>query len=667
MPNILDPNAQDRPHTKDGVTRKVYDYEYPLDLKLRPGSELHEKIKSKLLRRARDSRDKIKPKYDIWEKIDKSLTAYIPPNALDSKGRVTSETPIVIPVTYSTLETLLTYLTTAFLQKPIFKYVGVGPEDRLGAMLLEKVIDNQCCKYRCGLSLHTMFRDALAYGIGAVHPVWKQNWGRRMRKQDSGFFNKISGLFQKTGVERSTQKDLLYEGNALENIDPYMLLPDPNVPIHEVQKGEFIGWMDRDNYYSLLEREGNAENDLFNVKYLRHIDGKSTLIYDFSSDMSYKYDTTPATSTSPVDVIYMYVNLVPKEWGLGDEEYPEKWLFILAGDEVIISAKPLGLNHNMFPVSITAPDFDGYSTTPTSRLEVVYPLQETMDWLFSSHMANVRKGINDMLIVDPSLININDLQSPEPGKLIRTRRSAWGRGVEGAVKQLGVSDITRGNIQDSQYLSDLINRVSAASDSLQGMTYNRGEAKSASEMNSAKSGALSRLEKMAKIISMQALQDIGYMFASHTQQLMSEDQYVDINGRWGEDLAKVYGGDVGQAKVSPLDLVIDYDVLPYDGSMPGAEPVELWTQLFQIMGQSPEIAQQFDMPKIFKHIAYQMGAKDVEGFAKAVQPVPQQAQVMPDEQVQEEADKGNLQPVQPQQAAEMMAAMQKGGGDKGGY
>ena len=115
MPNILDPNAQDRPHQKDGVTRKVYDYEYPLDMKLRPGSELHEKIKSKLLRRARDSRDKIKVKYDTWEKIDKSLTAYVPPSALDSKSRITSETPVVVPVTYSTLETLLTYLTTAFL------------------------------------------------------------------------------------------------------------------------------------------------------------------------------------------------------------------------------------------------------------------------------------------------------------------------------------------------------------------------------------------------------------------------------------------------------------------------------------------------------------------------------------------------------------------------
>jgi hypothetical protein len=51
-----------------------------------------------------------------------------------------------------------------------------------------------------------------------------------------------------------------------------------------------------------------------------------------------------------------------------------------------------------------------------------------------------------MLIVDPSLINMADLEDPKPGKLIRMRRAAWGRGVENAVKQLNVNDITRQHI-----------------------------------------------------------------------------------------------------------------------------------------------------------------------------------------------------------------------------
>ena len=39
-----------------------------------------------------------------------------------------------------------------------------------------------------------------------------------------------------------------------------------------------------------------------------------------------------------------------------------------------------------------------------------------------------------MLVVDPYLVNINDLKDPQPGKLIRLRRPAWGRGVDKVVQ-----------------------------------------------------------------------------------------------------------------------------------------------------------------------------------------------------------------------------------------
>tara|TARA_Y100000593_G_scaffold4160_1_gene8231 strand:- start:3174 stop:5156 length:1983 start_codon:yes stop_codon:yes gene_type:complete len=643
MPNILDPNSStETDATKTNWTDINHDYEYPdpLGSKFKPGTKVHDRLVRKLLRRARDSRDKMQVKYKKWERIDKALKAYQSDETLDSNNRVDADTPITVPVLYSTLETLLTYLTKAFLQMPIFKYRAVGPEDRLGSILLEKLIENQCNHSKVGLAMHTLFRDSLVYGVGIVSPTWETKYGYKAVKSRTGFISRMTSAFEATGFEKATTRKLVYEGNALQNIDPYMYLPDPNVPIHKVQEGEWVGWVDRNNYYSLLELEGEDDSDFFNVKYLKNMDGKSTLIYDLDQASGTKYDANPATTSSPVDLVYLYVNLIPEDWGLGDGEYPEKWLFILAGDEVIISAKPLGLNHEMFPVCVAAPDFDGYSTTPNSRIEVVYPLQETMDWLFSSHMANVRKSLNDMLIVDPSMININDLQSPEPGKLIRTRRSAWGRGVENSVKQLNVTDITKGNIADSQFLSDLINRVSAASDSLQGMTYNKGEAKSAAESTAARAGAVSRLDKMAQVISMQCLQDIGYMFASHTQQLMSEETYIEVMGRWEEELKKTYGFDDQQARVSPLDILIDFDVVPYDGAMPGAEPTDLWVQLYQILAQNQEVAQQFDMVKIFKHIAYQMGAKGIDEFAKRMASAPNPQSMASDEQAVMEAAVG---------------------------
>jgi hypothetical protein len=120
----------------------------------------------------------------------------------------------------------------------------------------------------------------------------------------------------------------------------------------------------------------------------------------------------------------MYVNLIPSEWELGSSDYPEKWFFKVAADDVIISCHRANHHHGLYPMAVASSEYDGYSMTPISRLEILKGLQGVLDWLFNSHVANVRKAINDVLIVDPYLVNINDLKDPEPGKLVRLRRPA---------------------------------------------------------------------------------------------------------------------------------------------------------------------------------------------------------------------------------------------------
>ena len=651
MPIYFDPQDTENKKNQKDLRDVSYEYDYPLEKDLRPGTKSHDELVDMVMKRATESRHNMEVRYDSWRAVDRTLTAYIRPEDKDASENVNASAPVLVPVSYATLETLLTYMTTAFLQEPIFRYQGVGPEDTIGAILLEKVIDIQTRKAKVGLNLHTMFRDAFAYGFGVVSPEWSTIMGKRSVVQDKGFISQFGDVFKKTGQQRVTEDSVIFEGNSLYNIDPYSYLPDTNVSVTDIQKGEYVGWIDRDNIMSLLTQENESGGDIFNVKYLKHIDGTSALNGPHESvgssgrerEENFWRKRFTSTETSPVDIVYMYMNIIPTDYDLGRSDYPEKWLFAVAADSVLIKAQPLGLNHNMFPVTCAAPDFDGYSTTPISRMEIIYGLQETMDWLFSSHIANTKKAINDMLVVDPSMVNINDLRNPGPGRLIRLRRTAWGRGVEGSVKQLNVQDVTQGHIRDTTYITDIINRISAASDTLQGMPNNKGERKSATESRDTRSGALSRVEKAARLMSMQAMQDIAYMFASHTQQLMKESTYVNIAGRWEQELMAEYGLDATRAKVSPNDLVIDYDVIPHDGSSPGGEPADLWIQLYQIMSQNPIVSQQFDMTRVFKHIARQLGAKNVDDFTiKSGQANP--AQVMPDESVLKAVDKGNLIP-----------------------
>lgn len=635
MPNILyDPKSI---ASSANLTSVEYNYDYPNGLNLRPGSKLHERIKTEILTRAREARNQMEKRFDSWNDIDKVLTAYV--KLSDEEKAIKNEdkrkpVSIVFPYTYAILETVLTYLCLAFMQEPIFRYEGVSPEDTIGTILMEKLIELQCNKTKVALNLHTMNRDAIAYGIGAVAPMWRERWGERVVKVPS---ESVFVPFEKRTVEQ-----LVFEGNALENIDPYLYLPDPNVPVQKVQEGGFVGWIDIDNYYGLLDEE-YADEDTFNVKYLKHITGKISIFAQKESkrqDFVGGHYLDHSNISKRVDVINMYINLIPKEWGLSDGDRPEKWLFGLGGDEVVIRAKPLGLNHNLYPVAVAAPEFDGYSPTPISRLEILDGLQGVLNWLFNSHIANVRKAINDMLVVDPYLINMNDLKDPKPGKLIRMRRPAWGRGVKDAVAQLGVTDVTQGNIKDSALIVQWMQKIGGADESMMGAQRKGGpERLTGKEFQGTRAGAVNRMEKIARVIGLQAMQDIGYMFASHAQQLMSQETYIKSTGKWQEILEKEFQPRDRRIKVTPFDILIEYDVLVRDGSVPGGNFSEAWIQMFDILAQHPELSQRIDIFRVFTHIARNLGAKNVHEFERI------QTSVAPPEEIEEEARKGNVVPI----------------------
>jgi hypothetical protein len=252
-----------------------------------------------------------------------------------------------------------------------------------------------------------------------------------------------------------------------------------------------------------------------------------------------------------------------------------------------------------------------------------------------------------MLVVDPYLVNIEDLRDPQPGKLIRLRRPAWGRGVDKVVQQLAVSDITRLNISDSAYITGWMDRISGADQSMQGALRQSGpERLTSAEFQGTRGSAVSRLQHIAQIIGMQFMQDIGTMFAVHAQQYMSQETYVRIVGRYADQLRKIFdptGAGKTRVQVTPYDLAINYDIVVRDGSIPGGNFSQAWIDLFKVIGTTPALMQQFDVTRIFMYIAQQLGAKNVEDFKLDMQQV--QPQVLPDGQVINQAKAGNLVPL----------------------
>ncbi len=630
------------PYTVQGNTESAFyssidadvAYQYPMELDWRPTSELHRKTVERLMKRINRSHDYFQHRHKSWEQVDRTLTAYI--HADEAERRVKARdsrkpVSIVFPHSYAILETIIASLGTLFLTPPIFKYVGVSGEDTVGAMLLERVIDSHCKKFKADLRMHTAFKDSIAYGLGAVFPMWKQKVG----------YKTLSVVGPEGTIQKISEPTVLYEGNALENVDPYLLFLDPTYGAQRIQESEFIGFMTRSNYINLLKTDDNGS--MFNIKYLKSASFVSRYYYRRKEGYHHRHsensESTSLHVTKPIDVCYIYIDLIPKDWGLSEYELPEKWLFAIAGDRVIIQAQPLNLDHDMFPVAVCAPTFDGYSTAPLGRLELMGGMQELLNWFFNSHVANVRKTINDMIIYDPYILNSDDISNPEPGKLVRTRRAAWGKDIRGSVMQLQVNDITRAHVADAQVVMGLMNKVSGADDMLQGTLRSGGpERLSAAEFTATSQSALGRLESLARIISSQFIQDIGYMLAMHTQQNITHDVYVSTVGIEQQQLLSQFGDRImnERMKVMPSDLNIDYDIQIGQYDTRGGQNAELWIQLYQIMMQNPLLVQQYDLPRIFKYIASSLGAKNVDNFMLA-QPV-----LMPTEEVMQQADAGNL-------------------------
>jgi len=192
-------------------------------------------------------------------------------------------------------------------------------------------------------------------------------------------------------------------------------------------------------------------------------------------------------------------------------------------------------------------------------------------------------------------------------------------------------------------ITSFMQQVSAVDESMQGMLRQGGpERLTKAEFQGTTRSAVSRLERVANVIGIQAMQDIGYFFAAHAQQFMSMGLKRRVVGEWQERLQEVLGKEAEKNQslnVEPEDLVVDYDIMVKDGTVPGGNFNEGWLQIYQMMIENPEAIKEYDPNRVFEFIAMNMGAKNIADFKRKGA---NKMEMMPDEQVQQQAQKGNL-------------------------
>jgi hypothetical protein len=624
-----------------------------LSVKLKSGTPQHDKLVTAIKERREFSKRKMGNFHRQWSDADDSVRAYIHEKDVDKKRKdkktfngeldyVTLEVPYV----YGTIMTAHTYYASVMLSRqPVWQFSARHGEAQDSVMAVEAVMDYQL---RSGSHLPVMYNwlyDMAKYSLGIVGTYWCEE--EKVITTIQEVQNTIMGVpFVGKKTVQSQQILKGYAGNKLFNVRPYDFYPDPRVPLWKFQEGEFVIYETSEGYSSIIATEHSYPGYYCNLDKMKDLaQNKVNNREQGSSRVELPLqpgETGQVPGAGFFKISEAYIKIIPQMWGLGDSKRVEIWCFQLAEDEVIISAKPLGAYHAKFPFGVMEGNFGSEEFAKFGMLEIIRPLTDILTWLVNSHFYNVRRILNNQLVVDPSRVVMKDLTKPGQ-RIIRLKPTAYGTPLNEAVYQLQQTDVTRSHLSDAQYIEQMIQRISSVVDNVMGVQ-NSGGRKTATEVRNATGWSTSRLKTPVEYNSALALDPLSQMMLSNTQQYLDLERKYAIAGNTLENAQKF-------VEVNPQAIAGDYDFVPVDGALPidRLAQANFWKELLMQMSRSPQLMMEWDLSGMIAQAMKLQGERNIDRFRRQP-PAGVQMNVNGPEatqQLQQQAQAGNMIPLSP--------------------
>ena len=581
--------------------------------KIAPDSESHKRLLEKFKGMLKLSEDKMSQFYNRWNYRELQYQAYVPEKDYErlyqsakqdaNVAKVQKLTPtLVVPYMFSTIRTIVTYLSTVFLaRKPIFTVGANAKEFINAARTMENLLQYNAEHAKFIMHCTQWLYNGEIYGLG----ILRTQFANEVKKRTKQVPNPLEpGSFIRTQVD-----ELVYQGNTVENIDPFLFFPDPRVPMMKVAKeGEFVFWR---QFVGLFALQKSGE--------FLHLDKVGPLLRTGETESLRNRVAQGNSLSSGVDDPFLgnkdtskfiqidegTVELIPSENGLGDGDKPVKFLVTIANKRQIIRLEPFQADHDMHPVAVCEPyGLSGFGNLGIS--DYLSPLQEMISWLLNSHIQNVKGALNNSFIYDPSMINEKDLLSDSPNKCIRVRPKAYGVDVSMYLKQLQVHDSTSSHVGDISTLTRIGDSLSAVNENYRGLQDSGGR-KTATEIRATVEAATSRLASHAQYISATGMQDLAVQWSLNNQQYLTKEFEMQV---LGED------GLMNSVVISPESINGDFYFPIHDGTLPLDKIAlfDMWTQVLQFVQADQEIRSMYSLPKIFEFVAKLGGASNIDQF-----------------------------------------------------
>jgi hypothetical protein len=594
------------------------------------------------------SLNRLSTKHKEWKEAEERTLAYLPEREIDLARKREREnglpqyTTIQIPYSYAVLMSAHTYLTSVFMgRNPVLQFTGRHGESMQQTQALEALIDYQVMVGRFMVPLYTWLYDAGKYGIGVIGEYWEEKIEQVSTVEGVPETDQLGNPTGKILKQQRTIRQRTYQGNKIYNVQPWDFLWDTRVPARDFQKGEYcanrfaLSWneckrREQQGFYMNLDKLAPGDTgDLMNT-----FDAGAAELDrpEATTNTFIPWEETSAISRKRPSLVRgyeCYIEIIPKEWGLSESDYPEKWVFTCSADfKTLIGAQPLGALHCQFPYHILPLECEGYGLVPRGFPRTLEAVQNTIDWLLNSHFYNIRAALNNKIVVDPSRVVMKDVLDPLPGGVIRLKPAAYGTDTNAVMHQMAITDVTQNHIRDLQMMLGIGERTVGINDQIMGML-NAGGRKTATEVRTSTSFGVNRLKTIAEWFSAVGFDPLAQMTVQNTQQYYDGEMKFKIAG----DL--MLNAGAGFVTVTPDKIMGMYDFVPVDGTLPidRFAQANLWQQLLGQMRTMPEIMMQYDMAGIFTWVAQLAGLKNINQF---------KIQVAPDQVLAMQAQRGNV-------------------------
>jgi hypothetical protein len=372
------------------------------------GSHAHQRLLELIRSRRALSTKALSEHYPKWRKADRLYKHYVDPSETDPAGKrlYPYARSIVVPLTFAIVQTQLAWEMAAFTGRlPIVPLGGVSPEDTKPAKVMEQVLQyewNQSGSGPAQLALYQWLLDRRRYGVGVLWVNWVREATRQWVETPRRLDIPLLGLSVDAGTVGAWQDRVKYEGNRLEPIDPFYFYPDPRVPIGQCQRGEYVGFRTRRHYHELLlmERDGQYAN----VEELPRVARRPSPVTGLTEGIAPGRDGHDRQRLSDwmlqiggnavdfqehgeVDLDIFVIRIIPKDYDLGRETAPQKYVVVAGNQAVILRAQRYEHQHDELPACVIELTPDRHAYTTPGVVEHLEDLQDALSWMYNCHDA----------------------------------------------------------------------------------------------------------------------------------------------------------------------------------------------------------------------------------------------------------------------------------------